>query len=52
MSESHHGEQPGHAMWQSAPSVHTYNPHTNTWGCVGEIPYEVRRSICMYSYKK
>ena len=26
--------------FQSVPLIHTYNPYTNTWDCVGEIPYE------------
>ena len=25
---------------QSIPLIHIYNPCTNTWDCVGEIPYE------------
>ena len=38
-----HGvEQPGKdkPAYKSVPLVHLYNPHTNTWDCVGEIPYE------------
>ena len=38
-----HGvEQPGKdkPVHKSVPLVHTYNPHTNTWDCVGDIPYE------------
>ena len=26
--------------FQSVPLIHTYNPYTNTWDCVGKIPYE------------
>ena len=26
--------------YKSVPLIHLYNPHTNTWDCVGEIPYE------------
>ena len=37
-----HGvEQPGKdkPVYKSVPLIHTYNPYTNTWDCVGEIPY-------------
>ena len=27
-------------IYKSVPLIHTYNPYTNTWDCVGEIPYE------------
>ena len=30
-------DRPG---YQSVPLIHIYNPYTNTWDCVGEIPYE------------
>ena len=35
-------EQPGKdkPAYKSVPLIHLYNPHTNTWDCVGEIPYE------------
>ena len=38
----HRIEQPGidKPVFQSVPLIHTYNPYTNTWDCVGEIPYE------------
>ena len=26
--------------YKSVPLIHLYNPHTNTWDCVGEILYE------------
>ena len=26
--------------YQSVPLIHIYNPYTNTWDYVGEIPYE------------
>ena len=34
---------------KSVPLIHTYNPYTNTWDCVGEIPYEylLGRSVHM-----
>ena len=34
--------QPGKdkPTYKSVPLVHLYNPHTNTWDCVGDIPYE------------
>ena len=42
-------EQPdeGKPIWQSVPLIHIYNPHTNTWDCVGETPhgYLLGRSI-------
>ena len=25
---------------QSVPLIHIYNEYTNTWDCVGEMPYE------------
>ena len=33
--------------WQSVPLIHIYNPCTNTWDCVGEVPhsYLLGRSI-------
>ena len=27
-------------VYQSVPSIHTFNHYTNTWDCVGEIPCE------------
>ena len=27
-------------VYQSVPLIHIYNPYTNTWDCVEEIPYE------------
>ena len=35
-------EQPdtGKPAYKSVPLIHIYNPYTNTWDCVGEIPYE------------
>ena len=35
-------EQPGKdkPTPKLVPLIHLYNPHTNTWDCVGEIPYE------------
>ena len=41
-SGSHLVEQPDvdKPAFQSVPLIHTYNPYTNTWDCVGEIPYE------------
>ena len=38
----HRVEQPkkDEPVWQSLPLIHIYNPYTNTWDCVGEIPYE------------
>ena len=27
-------------VYQSVPLIHIYNPYTNTWDCVGDIPYE------------
>ena len=41
-SGAHRIEQPGKdkPVYKSVPLVHTYNPHINTWDCVGEIPYE------------
>lgn len=26
--------------YKSVPLIHLYNPHTNTWDCVGDTPYE------------
>ena len=49
-SGGHRVEQPGKdkPVWQSVPLIHLYTPHTNTWDCVGEIPYEylLGRSVC------
>ena len=28
------------SIWQSVPLIHTYNPYTSTWDCVGVIRYE------------
>ena len=41
-SGGHSVEQPdtGKPAYQSVPLIHTYNPYTNTWDCVGEIRYE------------
>ena len=41
-SGSHLVEQPDidKPVCQSVPLIHTYNPYTNNWDCVGEIPYE------------
>ena len=41
-SGGHRIEQPDidKPAFQSVPLIHTYNPYTNTWDCVGEIPYE------------
>ena len=41
-SGGHRVEQPNkdESVWQSLPLIHIYNPYTNTWDCVGEIPYE------------
>ena len=38
----HHVEQPNtdKPLAKSVPFIHIYNPCTNTWDCVGEIPYE------------
>ena len=38
----HSVEQPDidKPVHKSVPLIHTYNPYTNTWDCVGEIPYE------------
>ena len=38
----HRVEQPNidKPVYQSVPLIHIYNPYTNTWDCVGEIPYE------------
>ena len=27
-------------VFKSVPLIHIYNPYTNTWDCVGEIPFE------------
>ena len=37
-----HVEQPNidKLVCQSVPLIHIYNPYTNAWDCVGEIPYE------------
>ena len=35
--EQPHIDKPVH---KSVPLIHTYNPYTNTWDCVGKIPYE------------
>ena len=46
-----HGvEQPGRdkPVYKSVPLIHTYNPHTNTWDCVGEIPYEYLLGISVH----
>ena len=34
-------------VYQSVPLIHTFNNYTNTWDCVGEIPYEylIGRSV-------
>ena len=34
-------EQPGtdKTVYTSVPLIHIYNPNTNTWDCVGEIPH-------------
>ena len=48
-SGGHLVEQPDidKPAYQSVPLIHTYNPYTDTWDCVGEIPYEylLRRSV-------
>ena len=38
----HRVEQPNidKLAYQSVPLIHIYNPYTNTWDCVGEIPNE------------
>ena len=28
------------AVWEAVSLVHIYNPNTETWDCVGEMPYE------------
>ena len=39
--EGYQVEQPdtGKAVYVSVPLIHIYNLNTNTWDCVGEIPY-------------
>ena len=42
ISGLHRVEQPStyKPVYQSAPLIHIYNPNTNSWDCVGKIPYE------------
>ena len=41
-SGGHLVEQPDidKPAYQSVPLIDTYNPYTNTWDCIGEIPYK------------
>ena len=38
----HRFEQPivDNLACQSAPLIHIYNPYSNTWVCVGDVPYD------------
>ena len=35
-------------VFKSVPLIHIYNPYTNTWDCVGEIPYEYSLGISVH----
>ena len=51
--EQRNTEKPA-AVYKPVPLIHIYNHYTNTWDCVGEIPYEylLGRSVHIVSENK
>ena len=49
-SGGHLVEQPNKhgPVYKSVPLIHIYNPYTNTWDCVGEIPHEYLLGISVH----